>query len=147
MCWNFAHLSNLPLSTKGCSGFFILFRSWVIDKPVFGKCVETKPLVSLYFANNLELKFLDKIPGFSKTIEPCLNFCVGFCVTYKYYQIIKKSVHVSQFYINHLSSTWPLNYLELWSWHKLFSPISLSSVEWSLKILRTVEWGIENSRT
>ena len=21
-CWNFAHLSNLPASTKGCSGFF-----------------------------------------------------------------------------------------------------------------------------
>ena len=21
-CWNFAHLSYLPVSTKGCSGFF-----------------------------------------------------------------------------------------------------------------------------
>ena len=24
--------------------------------------------------------FADKIPGFSKTIELCLNFCVGFCL-------------------------------------------------------------------
>ena len=23
----------------------------------------------------------DKIPGFSKTIELCLNFCMGFCIT------------------------------------------------------------------
>ena len=30
-CWNFVHISCLPLSTKGCSGFFkILFRNWVI---------------------------------------------------------------------------------------------------------------------
>ena len=29
----------------------------------------------------LELNFLDKIPGFSKTVEPCLNSCVGFCIT------------------------------------------------------------------
>ena len=32
-CWNFAHVSYLPMSTKGCSEFFfILFRSWVICK-------------------------------------------------------------------------------------------------------------------
>ena len=24
-CWNFAHIFYLPLSTKGCVGFFILF--------------------------------------------------------------------------------------------------------------------------
>ena len=31
--WNFAHVSYLPISTKGCLGFFlILFRSWVICK-------------------------------------------------------------------------------------------------------------------
>ena len=31
--WNFAHVSYLPLSTKGCVGFFFtLFRSWVICK-------------------------------------------------------------------------------------------------------------------
>ena len=32
-----------------------------------------------------------------------LNFRMGFCITYKYYEIMKKPVHVSQFYINHLS--------------------------------------------
>ena len=28
--WNFAHVSYLPMPTKGCSGLFILFRTWVI---------------------------------------------------------------------------------------------------------------------
>ena len=32
-CWNFAHISYLPMSTKECEGLFlILFRSWVICK-------------------------------------------------------------------------------------------------------------------
>ena len=31
-CWNFTHLSYLPMSTKTCSRFFILFRSCVIWK-------------------------------------------------------------------------------------------------------------------
>ena len=32
-CWNFAHVYYLPMSTKGCVGFFfILFTSWVICK-------------------------------------------------------------------------------------------------------------------
>ena len=34
-CWNFAHVSYLPMSTKGCSVFFfffIFFRSWGICK-------------------------------------------------------------------------------------------------------------------
>ena len=32
-CWNVAHIFYLPLSTKGCVGFFfILFRSWVTCK-------------------------------------------------------------------------------------------------------------------
>ena len=26
-------------------------------------------------------KFLDRMPGFSKTIELFLNFCMGFCIT------------------------------------------------------------------
>ena len=42
-CWNFTHVSYLPMSTKGCVGFyFILFRSWVINKNVKSKCVETR---------------------------------------------------------------------------------------------------------
>ena len=41
-CWNFAHVSVLRMSKKGCVGFFfILFRSWVIDKLVFCEFVET----------------------------------------------------------------------------------------------------------
>ena len=31
-CWNFAHVSYWPMSSKGCLGFFNLFRSWVICK-------------------------------------------------------------------------------------------------------------------
>ena len=34
-CENFAHVSYLPMSTKECSGFFHLFRSWVICKNIF----------------------------------------------------------------------------------------------------------------
>ena len=30
--WYFSHVSYLPMSTKGCVGFFFLFRSWVICK-------------------------------------------------------------------------------------------------------------------
>ena len=41
-CWNFAHLSFLPVSTKGCSWFFILSRFRVIDKPGLCESVETK---------------------------------------------------------------------------------------------------------
>ena len=42
-CWNFAHVSYLTMSTKGCSRFFLcyldleLFRSWVINE-----CAETR---------------------------------------------------------------------------------------------------------
>ena len=38
-CWNFAHVPYLPISTKGCEGFFfILFRTWVIcqNQKTFG---------------------------------------------------------------------------------------------------------------
>ena len=46
-CWNFAHVSYLPMSTKGCSGFnFILFRTWVIcqnqKRPGFYTLTETR---------------------------------------------------------------------------------------------------------
>ena len=41
-CWNFAHVFVLRISTKWCVRiFFILFRSWVIDKPGFCEWVET----------------------------------------------------------------------------------------------------------
>ena len=34
-CWNFTHIFYWTMSTKACSGFFlILFRSWVINKNV-----------------------------------------------------------------------------------------------------------------
>ena len=50
-----------------------------------------------------DFKFSDKIPGFSKTIELCPNFWMGFCMTW-YYQIITKGVHKKkQFYFNHAS--------------------------------------------
>ena len=50
-CWNFADVSYLAMSTGGCSGFFfILFRSWVINKNVKNECAETRSI--LIFANN-----------------------------------------------------------------------------------------------
>ena len=49
--WNFAHVSYLTISTKGYSEFFfILFRSWVINKNVKNECVETS--VFFIFASN-----------------------------------------------------------------------------------------------
>ena len=54
-CWIFAHVSYLTMSTKACSGFFfILFRSWVINKNVNNECVETRSF--LIFASNSRSK-------------------------------------------------------------------------------------------
>ena len=41
--------------------------------------------------------------GFSKTIELCLNFCVGIALLNQYYQIIEKLVRENQFQLNHAS--------------------------------------------
>ena len=54
-CWDLAHVSYLPMSTKGCSGFFILFRSWVI-------CKNLKDLVSTH----LSFTFLLITPDLNK---------------------------------------------------------------------------------
>ena len=44
--------------------------------------------------------FSDKIPVFSKAIEPCLlSWILHYLITY----LSKKSVHISQFYVNHVS--------------------------------------------
>ena len=60
-CWNFAHVSYLTMSTKGCLGFFfILFRSWVINKNVKNACVETRSV--FIFANNSRFKQNKKNP-------------------------------------------------------------------------------------
>ena len=41
-CWKFAHVSCLTMSIKSVwDFFFILFRSWVINKNVKNECVET----------------------------------------------------------------------------------------------------------
>ena len=36
-------------------------------------------------------------------IELCLNLGIGFLVLHSYYQNTKKSIHETQFYINHAS--------------------------------------------
>ena len=51
-CWNFTHVSYLTMSTKGCSGIFLL-RSWVINKNVKHKCVETRSFLFLQIAKDL----------------------------------------------------------------------------------------------
>ena len=54
-CWNFAHVFYLVMSTKECVGFFFtLLRSWVINKSVKNKCVETRSFS--IFANNPRFK-------------------------------------------------------------------------------------------
>ena len=48
--------------------------------------------------------FLDKIPGFSKTVELCLNFCMKFYITLiRIIKLQKKQVIKTQVYINHAS--------------------------------------------
>ena len=60
-CGNFPHVSVLRMSTKMCVGFFfILFRSWVIDKNGFCECVETRYFLIL--ANNSSSKQNRKNP-------------------------------------------------------------------------------------
>ena len=48
-------------------------------------------------------KFSEKIPGFSKRIELCLNFCLGFCITELVLSNYNKISPKKQFYINHAS--------------------------------------------
>ena len=57
-CWNCAHVSYLTMSTKACLGFFILFRSWVINKNV-----ETRSF--FIFVNNSRFKQNKKYPEHS----------------------------------------------------------------------------------
>ena len=53
-CWNFIHVSCLPMPTKWCLRFFkILLRSWVIDKPGFCECVETRSFLFLQITQDL----------------------------------------------------------------------------------------------
>ena len=59
-CWSFAHVSYLPVSTKWSSEFFILFRSWVTDKPSFYEYVETMSFLIL--ANTSRSKQNEKSP-------------------------------------------------------------------------------------
>ena len=61
LCWNFAHVFYLVMSTKACAGFFlILFRSWVTDKSVKHEFAETRSF--LIFANNSRSKQNKKSP-------------------------------------------------------------------------------------
>ena len=63
-CYNFAHVSVLSISAKRCARFFfILFRSWVFDKPDFCDCVETRSFLIL--TNNSSSK---KIKSISHTL-------------------------------------------------------------------------------
>ena len=42
-CWNFAHLSYLPMSTKGCSGFFKFFLDLELVAKIENDLVFTHP--------------------------------------------------------------------------------------------------------
>ena len=52
--------------------------------------------------------FQTNLLGFSKTLEPCLNFWDFAVLKKSITKYPKQSVHVSQFYINHL------NHLNIW---------------------------------
>ena len=75
-CWNFAQVSYLPMPTIGCSGFFILFRSSVIEKLGFCECVETRSFLIL--ANSSRSKHLSKIKEIANThpfVDKVGNMC------------------------------------------------------------------------
>ena len=59
-CLNFAHVPYLPMSTKGCVGFFILFRTWVIcqNQKILGFYI----LTETSFINNSRSKQNKKNP-------------------------------------------------------------------------------------
>ena len=108
--------------------------------------------------------FLRQNTWFLKNYRALSKFLCGIFYLISIKKLFKNSVHIGHFYINYLSHlnvwlvsnqaplmlnlrTLPLSYVELWFVHKLFSTIFLSAVEGSLKIFRTVVWGIENYRT
>ena len=60
-CWNFAQVSYLTMSTKGSSEFFfILCRSWVINKNLKSECVETRVFLFLQITQDLNKIILKK---------------------------------------------------------------------------------------
>ena len=60
-CWNFAQVSYLKMSTNGVRDFFVLFRSWVVNKNVKNEGVETSSF--FIFANNSRSRRNKKIPN------------------------------------------------------------------------------------
>ena len=104
-------------------------------------CKISTKIIKLYGSRSSILQ--TNLRGFPKILEHCLNIW-DFALLNKYYQITKKSVDVSQFYINHLNHlnvwlasnqgplvlklrTLPLSHSELWSGHKPFLPFCVSS--------------------
>ena len=63
-CWTFAHVLYLPVSTKECGGFFILFRTWVI-------CQNQNNLVSKH-SQKLRLSITQDLSKIKKSHTP---FC------------------------------------------------------------------------
>ena len=49
------------MSTKGCSGLFFLFRSWVVNKNLKHECVETRSF--FIFGYNSRSKQNEKNPA------------------------------------------------------------------------------------
>ena len=64
-CWNFAHVFYLPMSAKGCAGFFLFY----LDLELFAK-IKKRPglytLVFYTFVNNSRSKQNKKIPHFCR---------------------------------------------------------------------------------
>ena len=119
-CWNFTHVSDLSMSTKGCGIFFISVRSWVFAK-IRKDLVSTQSCFTLLlitqdlnkiknshtrFCRHLELlkvfNFSAKKPGFLEIIKVCLNAGIRFFITWLLPNY-KKIVRINQFWINHAS--------------------------------------------
>ena len=82
--WNFAHVFYLLMSTKACSGFFLF-------------CWDPELLINLVSASLWSFLFWHITQDLNKIRKPPSICLISIAKLYK------KSVHKSQFYINHAS--------------------------------------------
>ena len=96
--FSFLQISQYLNKKNKCGHLFVEIGKWETHEKLLLK------IFKYILEVTKVLNFSDKIPGFSKTMELCLNFRIGFCITLLELSNDKrKSVLKTQFYINHAS--------------------------------------------
>ena len=67
-CWNFAHVFYLPMSTKGCVGFFLFYSYLQLFANIKKKLVSTHSLFTLLLITQ-DLNKIKKIPYSRKCMQ------------------------------------------------------------------------------